>query len=112
MLRKTLILISVFVTLVACDNLIAEQETDKYKNLCEIYKGIVQQPIDESMKEMKISEAIQKQLPAFYKNNYAQISTADFDRRYSLLKKIAKIDGSDSWECNEIKTYYEGGYDK
>lgn len=112
MIRYFLTSVCIILAVVACDWKPAEQAQSDFDQLCKIYEGIVQQPIEQGIKEMKIAETIQKQLPVFFEQNYVHIATADMNKRYMLIKQLAESTAGSNWECDEMETYYEGGYDK
>jgi len=82
-----------------------------YNKLCQIYKEVVSQPVDLGIKEAKIVERVQKEFPNFFNDNFYYISTADPDRRYALIKRLAEEVSKNEWKCEIMKSYYENEFD-
>jgi hypothetical protein len=91
---------------VACNGSSKTEEITDYDKLCQIYKDVVQQPIDLSVKEMKITERVQKELPRFFKTNFVNIIKADAGQRYQFIKQLAEAETKNKWECEAIQSYY------
>jgi len=83
-----------------------ELENAHYHELCNIYKSIVNKPIDLSSKEAQLIESVQNKLPILFNQLYVHISDSDADRRYKLLKQYAKQQNNIIWECEVARKYY------
>jgi len=91
---------------ISCTNNTGPLENSTFDRLCQIYEDVVQQPIDLNMKEMKITERIQKELPAFFEKSYAQLVSSDPDFRYNFIKRMADMKTKNTWECESMRAYY------
>lgn len=111
-IQTIVVVICICFLITCCEKSNAGQEKSEYDQLCRIYESIVQQPIETGMKELKLAEKIKKQLPVFYEKHYVFISTADRNEKYNLIKQVISSNVGSNWECEVIKTYYHGGYDK
>lgn len=104
-IRITILLI-LALALTGCDGTANAQGATDYGKLCQIYADIVQQPIDLSMKEMKIIERVQKEFPDFFAKDFVHISKADPDRRYQFIKEVAEEEIKKAWDCDVMRSYY------
>ena len=82
------------------------QSATDYDKLCQIFKDVVQEPIDLRMKEVKILERVQKELPDFFNANFVHITKAKPDMRYQFIKQLAEQETKKPWDCETIKSYY------
>ena len=104
-IRITTLLILAF-AVTACDRSANAQGATDYDKLCQIYGDIVQQPMDLSMKEMKITEQVLKEFPSFFEKNFVHISKADPDQRYQFIKQLAEEETDKTWDCEVMRSYY------
>lgn len=87
-------------------------QTPDYTKLCNIYAGIVNQPIDLSSKEGKIMEEVQKIFPKFTGSHFVHIAQADPEQRYPFIKQIIESETNETWDCEIIRNYYATQFGK
>lgn len=104
--------IGFFSIVISCNSNTGSLENSTFDHLCRIYEDIVLQPIDLNMKEMKITERIQKELPVFFEKNYAQLVSSDPDFRYKFIKRMADIKTKNTWKCESMRSYYANEFNK
>ena len=92
-------------SLFAEDNNNTHKDSD-YIELCNIYKNIVNKPIDLTSKEMKLTEDVQKRLPELFNNLYVYVLNTNADSRYEFIRKFAKLRDQHTWECEIARKYY------
>jgi hypothetical protein len=105
-LARAVFFLGLFLFAVACNGSPKTEEITDYDKLCQIYKDVVQQPIDLSVKEMKITESVQKELPGFFNANFVNIIKADAGQRYKFIKQLAEAETKSKWECEVMQSYY------
>jgi len=81
-------------------------ENSYYHELCNIYKSIINKPIDLPSKEMQLTESVQNKLPTLFNQLYIHIIKTDADSRYKLLKQYAEQQSNVIWECEVARKYY------
>ena len=91
--------------LFAESNTNTHNESD-YIELCNIYKSIVNKPLDLISKEMKLTENVQNKLPNLFNNLYVYVLNTDADSRYEFIQKFAKLRDKHNWECEIARSYY------
>jgi hypothetical protein len=91
---------------ISCNDSPTSQSATDYDKLCQIYKDVAHEPIDLRMKEVKILERVQKELPDFFNANFVHITKAKPDKRYQFIKQLAEQETKKSWNCETIKSYY------
>ncbi len=101
------LIFAVIFLLTSCDI----SATSDYDHLCNIYTGIVMQPVVDGQKEYLLAEEIENQLPGFFNNNYVHIVKAARVKRYTFIKQLAEAETEKNWECDLIRDYYSGIYD-
>jgi len=81
-----------------------------YHKLCDIYKEITNKynnkPVDISIKEGELINAIHDNLPDLYNDIYIYAIYADAKDRYNFIKDYAKQANKVTWECEAAKLYY------
>ena len=95
---------------VACNNSNEARDNSTFNHLCQIYENIVKQPIALNMKEMKITESVQKELPDFFEKSFSRLVSADPDFRYKFIKRLADEKTDNTWECDSMRHYYENEF--
>ena len=96
----------------SCNRNAETQKSATFDSLCRIYEDIVQQLIELSMKEKRITERIKKELPRFYEQTYAHLVSADPDFRYKFIKSLADKETKNTWQCESMRSYYANEFSK
>lgn len=78
-----------------------------YDALCKIYGKIVPEKLDLVIKISKITKEVQKELPAFFEQDFVNIQNADANKRYALIKQLAEEAKGKKWDCMVMKKFYE-----
>lgn len=107
-LTRILFFLGCFIFSVACTG---ATQTD-YTKLCQIYARIVPQPLELYIKEGKIAERIQLEMPKFFKDNFVNIMLADADQRYQFIRQLAETETKTKWGCDIIRLYYANDFSK
>lgn len=99
------------ICLVLTSNVLANGNTNNiesihYRELCDIYNKIANEPIDVSMKEMMLTENVQEKLPILFDQLFIHIIKSNASNRYRLIKQYASRQNDLSWECEAAHLYY------
>lgn len=95
---------------VSCNGSPASQSHTDYDKLCQIYEGVVKQPIEVRMKEVKLLERVQKELPDFFNDNFVHITKAKPSMRYQFIKQLAEEETKGKWDCEVMRSYYNDAF--
>ncbi|MGD8785760.1 MAG: hypothetical protein PVG75_15045 [Thioalkalispiraceae bacterium] len=101
-ITKSIYLIIFLFLITACSS-----QTGPYYKLCDIYAEIIDQPVSLTIKEGRIAEAVQKEFPDFFEQNFIYIMQVDKKERYTALKSSIEQSTKKSWDCEIIQLYYE-----
>ncbi len=82
-----------------------------YDQLCQIYSEIAPQAMALDVKEGKLADTIESEMPIFFESDYVNIITADRIKRFALIKSMADNEGQADWQCKTMERYFAGEFD-
>lgn len=109
--RAMALICTLFSSSLFADNASKFIETD-YQKLCDIYKNIVDQPLDLTSKEMNLTDNVKNKLPKLFNDLFIHIIRTNADSRYQLIKQYAKQQNDIIWECEIARLYYTNEFAK
>jgi len=93
------------VNILSAEEFISKITDDDYRELCHIYKSVINKPIDLSSKEGELVEKVERKLPVLFEELYSYVVVTDAKERFDLIKGYAKIHKR-NWECEPARQYY------
>lgn len=97
----------IFFLMVGCQDDSTLNWPERYGRLCEIYEEYAYKSMDVGMREGRIVEKVQAEMPEYYEETFRYIVSMDSNRRYPTIKRLAEEQLGESWDCEVMRSYYE-----